>query len=158
MTPDQQTSTDVEDHVRIFDTTLRDGEQAPGFSMDRRAKLRLAHALEALGVDIIEAGFPQASPDDFAAVSEIAGMIRNATVCGLARCHTGDIETTARAIEKAQRSRIHLFLSTSPLHREHKLGMSKQQVIDTAVRSIELARGLCNEVEFSAEDALRTEP
>jgi 2-isopropylmalate synthase len=158
MTPDQQTSTDVEDHVRIFDTTLRDGEQAPGFSMDRRAKLRLAHALEALGVDIIEAGFPQASPDDFAAVAEIAGMLRHATVCGLARCQIGDIETTARAIEKAQRSRIHVFLSTSPLHREHKLGMSKQQVIDTAVRSIELARGLCHEVEFSAEDALRTEP
>jgi 2-isopropylmalate synthase len=158
MTPDQHTSTDAEDHVRIFDTTLRDGEQAPGFSMDRRAKLRLAHALEALGVDIIEAGFPQASPDDFAAVSEIAGILRNATVCGLARCQTGDIETTARAIEKAQRSRIHVFLSTSPLHREHKLGMSKQQVIDTAVRSIELARGLCHEVEFSAEDALRTEP
>ncbi|HEY9131380.1 MAG TPA: 2-isopropylmalate synthase [Dyella sp.] len=157
MTPDQ-TTPPSNDRVRIFDTTLRDGEQAPGFSMDRRAKLRLAHALEALGVDILEAGFPQASPDDFAAVAEIAGALRNTTVCGLARCQVGDIETTARAIEKAQHSRIHVFLSTSPLHREHKLGMSKQQVLDTAVKSIELARGLCHEVEFSAEDALRTEP
>jgi 2-isopropylmalate synthase len=182
MTPDQ-TNPPSNDRVRIFDTTLRDGEQAPGFSMDRRAKLRLAHALEALGVDILEAGFPQASPDDFAAVAEIAlgvdileagfpqaspddfaavveiaGALRNTTVCGLARCQVGDIETTARAIEKAQHSRIHVFLSTSPLHREHKLGMSKQQVLDTAVKSIELARGLCHEVEFSAEDALRTEP
>ena len=157
MTPDQ-TNPPSNDRVRIFDTTLRDGEQAPGFSMDRRAKLRLAHALEALGVDILEAGFPQASPDDFAAVAEIAGALRHTTVCGLARCQVGDIETTARAIEKAQHSRIHVFLSTSPLHREHKLGMSKQQVLDTAVKSIELARGLCHEVEFSAEDALRTEP
>ena len=157
MTTEQDTR-HAEDRVRIFDTTLRDGEQAPGFSMDRRAKLRLAHALEALGVDILEAGFPQASPDDFAAVAEIAKTLRTTTVCGLARCQVGDIETTARAIEKAQRSRIHVFLSTSPLHREHKLGMSKNQVLDAAVRSIELARGLCDEVEFSAEDALRTEP
>ncbi|HEX7816478.1 2-isopropylmalate synthase [Dyella sp.] len=157
MTTDQQSSPG-EDRVRIFDTTLRDGEQAPGFSMDRRAKLRLAHALEALGVDIIEAGFPQASRDDFAAVAEIAGMLRHATVCGLARCQIGDIDTTGRAIEKAHHSRIHVFLSTSPLHREHKLGMSKQQVIDTAVKAVERARGLCHEVEFSAEDALRTEP
>jgi 2-isopropylmalate synthase len=148
----------AEDRVRIFDTTLRDGEQAPGFSMDRRAKLCMAQALETLGVDILEAGFPQASPDDFAAVDEIARTLRNTTVCALARCQTGDIDTAARALERARRSRIHLFLSTSPLHREHKLGMSKQQVLDTAVASVEHARKYCADVEFSAEDALRTEP
>jgi 2-isopropylmalate synthase len=148
----------VEDRVRIFDTTLRDGEQAPGFSMDRRAKLCMAQALETLGVDILEAGFPQASPDDFAAVDEIARTLRNTTVCALARCQTGDIDTAARALQRARQSRIHLFLSTSPLHREHKLGMSKQQVLDTAVASIEHARKYCADVEFSAEDAMRTEP
>lgn len=149
---------DDADRVRIFDTTLRDGEQAPGFSMDRRAKLRMAQALEALGVDILEAGFPQASPDDFAAVAEIARTLKSTTVCGLARCQSGDIDTTARALEKARRSRIHVFLSTSPLHREHKLRMSKAQVLDAAVAAVERARQLCHEVEFSAEDALRTEP
>ena len=147
----------AEPHVRIFDTTLRDGEQAPGFSMDRRAKLRMAQTLEALGVDVLEAGFPQASPDDFAAVAEIAGTLTTSTACGLARCVPGDIETTARALEKARRARIHLFLSTSPLHREHKLNMSKQQVLDTAVAAVERAVRLCDEVEFSAEDATRTE-
>lgn len=146
------------ERVRIFDTTLRDGEQAPGFSMDRRAKLRMAQALEALGVDILEAGFPQASPDDFAAVAEIAATLKTTTVCALARCQHGDIDAAARALEKAQHSRIHVFLSTSPLHREHKLGMSKAQVLDTAVAGVERALGLCHEVEFSAEDALRTEP
>ncbi len=146
------------DRVRIFDTTLRDGEQAPGFSMDRRAKLRMAQALEALGVDILEAGFPQASPDDFAAVAEIARTLKTTTVCGLARCQMGDIEAAGRALVQAQHARIHLFLSTSPLHRQHKLNMSKAQVLDTAVAAIERARGLCHEVEFSAEDALRTEP
>ncbi|MFA6231503.1 MAG: 2-isopropylmalate synthase [Rhodanobacter sp.] len=154
---DASASADI-DRVRIFDTTLRDGEQAPGFSMDRRAKLRMAQALEALGVDVLEAGFPKASPDDFAAVAEIARTLKTTTVCGLARCQPGDIDDAARALEKAQHSRIHVFLSTSPLHREHKLGMSKAQVLDAAVASVERARGLCHEVEFSAEDALRTEP
>ena len=148
----------VPEQVRIFDTTLRDGEQAPGFSMDRRVKIRLAHALESLGVDILEAGFPQASPDDFAAVAEIAKALKGPTICGLARCQPGDIDTTARALAQARRSRIHLFLSTSPLHREHKLGKSKAQVIDMAAAAIERASGLCDEVEFSAEDASRTEP
>ena len=89
----------VADRVRIFDTTLRDGEQAPGFSMDRRAKLRMAQQLEALGVDVLEAGFPQASPDDFAAVAEIATLLKTTTVCGLARCQNGDIDSAARALE-----------------------------------------------------------
>ena len=157
-TADSIDSRVADERVRIFDTTLRDGEQAPGFSMDRRAKLRMAHALEALGVDVLEAGFPQASPDDFAAVAEIAQALKHTTVCGLARCQTGDIDSAARALEKAAHSRIHVFISTSPLHREHKLGMSKQQVLDAAVAAVERARGLAHEVEFSAEDALRTEP
>ena len=145
-------------HVLIFDTTLRDGEQAPGFSMDLRAKLQLAHALEELGVDVLEAGFPQASPDDFNAVAAIAGALHQPIVCALARCHPADIDIAARALESAEHARIHLFLSTSPLHREHKLGMSKAQVLECAARSVERARRLCPDVEFSAEDALRTEP
>jgi len=163
MKPTHQDSTDnvesdVDGRVRIFDTTLRDGEQAPGFSMDRRAKLRMAHALEALGVDIIEAGFPQASPDDFAAVAEIARTLKTPTIAALARCQEADIDSAGRALEGARHSRIHLFLSTSPLHREHKLGKSKQQVIDIAASAIQRAKALAHEVEFSAEDALRTEP
>jgi 2-isopropylmalate synthase len=145
------------ERVRIFDTTLRDGEQAPGFSMDRRAKIRIAHALEELGVDIIEAGFPQASPDDFAAVAQIASALRTPTICALARCQDADIDSAGKALERARHSRIHVFLSTSPLHRQHKLGKSKNEVIDIAVAAIRRARGLCDEVEFSAEDALRTE-
>jgi 2-isopropylmalate synthase len=147
-----------EARVRIFDTTLRDGEQAPGFALDRKAKLRIAQSLEALGVDVLEAGFPQASEEDFAAVREIARRVRGSTVCALARCQRGDIERAAQALEGAQRGRIHLFLSTSPLHREHKLGMSRAQVLEAAVAAVTRARGLCDEVEFSAEDALRTEP
>ena len=146
-------------HVRIFDTTLRDGEQAPGFALDAKAKLRMAQMLEALGVDVLEAGFPQASPDDFAATARIAETLRDGTtVCALARCRDGDIDRAGRALEKAKRSRIHVFISTSPLHREHKLGMSRAQVLDAAVAAVERAQGLCDEVEFSAEDAMRTEP
>lgn len=155
-TPDA--SSDAEDHVRIFDTTLRDGEQAPGFSLNRAQKLRLAHALAELGVDVMEAGFPQASPDDFAAVQSIARDVHGPTICGLARCQIGDIETTARAIEPAASGRIHVFISTSPLHREHKLRMDKSQVIDAVARCVARARELCEDIEFSAEDALRTEP
>jgi 2-isopropylmalate synthase len=163
MNPANQGSTesvesDVDGRVRIFDTTLRDGEQAPGFSMDRRAKLRMAHALEALGVDIIEAGFPQASPDDFAAVAEIARTLKTPTIAALARCQPADIDSAGKALQGARHSRIHLFLSTSPLHREHKLGKSKQEVIDIAGTAILRAKALAHEVEFSAEDALRTEP
>lgn len=149
---------DVGGRVRIFDTTLRDGEQAPGFSMDRRAKMRMAHALEELGVDIIEAGFPQASPDDFAAVAEIARTLKTPTIAALARCQPGDIDSAGKALQGARHSRIHLFLSTSPLHREHKLGKSRQEVIDIAATAIRRAKALAHEVEFSAEDAMRTEP
>jgi len=151
----------VEDDVRrvlIFDTTLRDGEQAPGFSMSRAQKLRVAHALADLGVDIVEAGFPIASDGDFESVRAIAAEVHGVTICGLARAQAKDIETAARALEPAARGRIHIFLATSPLHREHKLDMSKAQVIDTAIAAIRRARELCDDVEFSAEDAIRTEP
>jgi len=158
-TSDSDSEADVaERRVLIFDTTLRDGEQAPGFSMSRAQKLRVAHALADLGVDIIEAGFPVASDGDFESVRAIGAEIRNARICGLARAQAKDIEAVARALEGAAKPRIHIFLATSPLHREHKLNMSKQQVIDTAIAAIRRGRELCDDVEFSAEDAIRTEP
>lgn len=143
--------------VLIFDTTLRDGEQSPGFSMSRAQKLRMAHALEELGVDVIEAGFPIASEGDFGSVRAIAAELRTARICGLARAQMKDIDACARALAPAAHARIHIFLATSPLHREHKLGMSKQQVVDTATAAIRRACELCDDVEFSAEDAIRTE-
>ncbi len=155
-TPDNQES-DVREHVRIFDTTLRDGEQAPGFSMDRAQKLRMANALGELGVDVLEAGFPQASPDDFAAVAAIAEQVRGPSICGLARCMQGDIDTAARALEKARAPRIHVFLGTSPLHREFKLCKTKDEVVEMVDRGVRRARELCDDVEFSPEDGLRTE-
>ncbi len=146
------------ERVLIFDTTLRDGEQAPGFSMSRAQKLRMAAALADLGVDILEAGFPHASPDDFSSVEAIARSVRGPRICGLARCQNGDIESAGRAVAPAEKSRIHIFLATSPLHRQFKLQMSQQQVIDTAVAGVHRALELCDDVEFSAEDAIRTEP
>jgi 2-isopropylmalate synthase len=146
------------ERVRIFDTTLRDGEQAPGFSMSRAQKLRMAHALADLGVDVIEAGFPQASDGDFESVRAVATEIRGPVICGLARAQFGDIEAVARATETADRSRIHIFLATSPIHRRHKLNMSREQVLETGFKAVKRARELCAEVEFSAEDAIRTEP
>jgi 2-isopropylmalate synthase len=146
------------DRVRVFDTTLRDGEQAPGFSMSRVQKLRMAHALAELGVDIIEAGFPQASDGDFDSVRAIATEVRGPTICGLARAQLADIEAVARATEPAQHARIHIFLATSPIHRRHKLNMSREQVLDAGTKAVRRARELCDDVEFSAEDAIRTEP
>lgn len=144
--------------VCVFDTTLRDGEQAPGFSMSRAQKLRMAHALAELGVDVIEAGFPQASAGDFESVRAVATEVRGPTICGLARAQSGDIEAVARATEGAQRARIHIFLATSPIHRRYKLGMSREQVLETGFKAVRRARELCDDVEFSAEDAIRTEP
>src|SRR5690625_17259 len=144
--------------VIVFDTTLRDGEQAPGFSMNLAGKPDKARALEILGVDVLEAGFPHASPDDFNAVAKIAGALETTTVCALARCHAGDIESAARALEKARRSRIHVFLATSPVHRKHKLEMSREQIVETAVLAVERARDYAAESEVSAEDAMSTEP
>ena len=145
------------DHVRIFDTTLRDGEQAPGFSMSTDAKLIVARALKALKVDIIEAGFAAASPGDAAAVRTIAAEIEGPTICSLARASIADIEAAARALEPARKKRIHTFIGTSPLHREAKLKMSKSEIISRIDEVVAFARSLTDDVEFSPEDAIRTE-
>jgi 2-isopropylmalate synthase len=144
--------------VVIFDTSLRDGEQSPGCSMTAKQKLRFAHALADLGVDVIEAGFPASSSADLEACRAIARDVRDATVAVLARCHAGDIEYCARALDGATNPRIHVFISTSPLHREHKLGLGRDEVLERATMGVRLARRYADEVEFSAEDALRTEP
>jgi 2-isopropylmalate synthase len=143
--------------IRIFDTTLRDGEQSPGASMNRTEKLEVAQALETLGVDIIEAGFPIASPGDFESVRDIAAAIRESTVCGLARCNDGDIDRAWEALQVARRPRIHVFLATSSIHREFKLRMTEDEVVARAVAGVSRARGLCDDIEFSPEDAARTE-
>ena len=148
-----------EDRVYIFDTTLRDGEQCPGASMNLRQKLEVARQLEKLGVDIIEAGFPCISDGDFEAVSTIARTIRNCRIAGLARCVENDVRQAAAAVAAAgERARIHVFLATSPLHREYKLKKTKEEVLELAVRYVKMARSLVEDVEFSAEDASRTEP
>ena len=143
--------------IRIFDTTLRDGEQAPGCSMTLREKLRVARALSELNVDIIEAGFPAASPGDFDAVKAIADENLGPVICGLARCNPADIEKVHAAVKGADRHRIHVFVATSAIHREHKLKMAKEEIIRSAVGAITMARELCDDVEFSPEDASRTE-
>jgi 2-isopropylmalate synthase len=145
------------DRVRIFDTTLRDGEQSPGASMNHAEKVEVARALAALGVDVIEAGFPIASPGDFEAVRAIAAEVTGATVCGLARCNERDIDRAWEALRYAQKPRIHVFLATSAIHREHKLKMSREQIIARAVESVRRAKGYCADIEFSPEDAARTE-
>ena len=143
--------------VRIFDTTLRDGEQAPGFSMTEDGKIRMARALAALNVDVIEAGFAAASPGDFRAIERIAREVEGPVICSLARTHRGDIKAAADALAPASRKRIHTFLGTSPIHRDAKLHMSKEQVIATIRETVAYAREFTDDVEFSAEDAIRTE-
>jgi 2-isopropylmalate synthase len=143
--------------VIIFDTTLRDGEQSPGAAMNLEEKLRIARVLEDLGVDVMEAGFPIASKGDFEAVQEIAKVVKNATVCGLARAQTHDIERAAEALKPTARGRIHTFISTSPLHMKHKLQMSAEKVLDAVTNSVTLARKLIGDVEWSAEDGTRTD-
>ena len=143
--------------IQIFDTTLRDGEQSPGATLTPSEKLRLAHQLEALGVDIIEAGFPISSIDDFNAVRTIAKEIRTPVITGLSRAAAGDIERAAAALEGAHRARIHTFLATSEIHLKHKLKISQEECIDRATAAVRLAATLADEVEFSPEDALRTD-
>ncbi|HEV3167320.1 MAG TPA: 2-isopropylmalate synthase [Isosphaeraceae bacterium] len=145
------------DRIRIFDTTLRDGEQSPGASMNIAEKVEVARALAGLGVDIIEAGFPIASPGDFEAVRAIAAEVTGATVCGLARCNDRDIDRAWEALQFAQRPRIHVFLATSAIHRDHKLKMTREQVIERAVASVSRAKSYLADIEFSPEDATRTE-
>ena len=146
------------DRVIIFDTTLRDGEQSPGFSMNLHEKLRMAEALTALGVDVIEAGFPIASTGDFDSVKLIAETIRGPVVCGLARSGAADILRAAEAVRPAERRRIHTFLSTSPLHMKYKLRMEPDAVLALVSSSVTLARHHTDDVEWSAEDGSRTEP
>jgi 2-isopropylmalate synthase len=146
------------DRVYIFDTTLRDGEQSPGCSMTVPEKLRLAHKLVELGVDILEAGFPIASDGDFEAVDAISREFPWANVAALARANTADIERAAAALQHARRPRIHTFLATSDIHLKYKLKKSRQQVLDEAVAAVALARNYTDDVEFSAEDATRTDP
>ncbi len=143
--------------IAIFDTTLRDGEQSPGATMTPSEKLRLAHQLEALGVDVIEAGFPVSSDDDFKSVQTIAREIRGPVITGLARATRLDIERAAAAVEGAQRARLHTFLATSPIHLKHKLRISEEECLDRAVEAVRLARSLVDEVEFSPEDATRSD-
>src|SRR5579863_2868801 len=145
------------DRVLIFDTTLRDGEQSPGCSMTRPEKLRVARALAELGVDVIEAGFPAASKGDWESVQAVAREIQGPIICGLARCNPEDIELAARALADAPRRRIHVFLATSAIHRQYKLNMAQEEILRTAIEGVKLARGLCEDVEFSPEDASRTE-
>lgn len=148
----------MSERLYIFDTTLRDGEQSPGASMTREEKIRIARQLERLGVDIIEAGFAAASPGDADSIRAIAEVIRESTICSLARATERDIRTAGEAIAPAAHKRIHTFIATSPLHMEKKLNMSPDQVVEAAVKAVLLAREYTDDVEFSAEDALRSEP
>ena len=149
----------MSDRVLIFDTTLRDGEQAPGCSLNTGEKLQVAGALCELGVDVIEAGFPIASPGDFDAVNGIAREFGGrATIAALARCRDADIDRAGESLGGCERPRIHVFLATSALHREHKLRMTTDQIVERAVDGVRRAKGFCDDVEFSPEDASRTEP
>ncbi len=148
---------DAKNKVLIFDTTLRDGEQAPGASMNDEEKMEIAFQLERLGVDIIEAGFPVSSPGDFKAVQRVAKHIKASIVCGLARCIKKDIDAVYEAVKKAKRSRIHVFLATSKIHRQFKLKMDKAQILQLAVDSVRYAKKKVDDIEFSPEDASRTE-
>src|SRR5436190_3677509 len=145
------------ERVIIFDTTMRDGEQSPGASMSLDEKLELAKILEDMKVDVIEAGFPIASNGDFEAVRKISEIVTESIVCGLARAGAADIERAGEAIKPAKRGRIHTFISTSPVHMKWKLQMEPEQVLDMVTRSVTLARNLTDDVEWSAEDATRTE-
>ncbi len=146
-----------QDRLVIFDTTLRDGEQSPGASMTKDEKVRIAKALEKMRVDVIEAGFAAASPGDFDSISAVANAVRESTICSLARAVDRDIEQAAAALANAERARIHTFIATSPIHMQHKLRMEPDAVIEQAVRAITKARGLVSDVEFSCEDAGRSE-
>jgi 2-isopropylmalate synthase len=145
------------DKLIIFDTTLRDGEQSPGASMTKEEKVRIAKALERMRVDVIEAGFPAASKGDFEAVQAVARAVSGSRICGLARAHEQDIRRAGEAVRDAAAARIHTFLATSPVHMKMKLQMTPDQVLEQAVRSVKLARQLCDDVEFSPEDAGRSE-
>jgi 2-isopropylmalate synthase len=148
----------MSNHLIIFDTTLRDGEQSPGASMTREEKTRIARQLERLRVDVIEAGFPASSNGDFAAVQDIARAIRDSTVCALARANENDVRRAGEALAAAKSMRIHTFIASSPIHMQMKLRMTPEQVLDQAVKAVRWAREYTDNVEFSPEDAGRSEP
>ncbi len=147
----------MSDRLIIFDTTLRDGEQSPGASMTKEEKIRIARQLEKLGVDVIEAGFAAASPGDFEAVKAIAEVVKESTICSLARANENDVRKAGEAIRPAAKGRIHTFIATSPIHMQNKLRMTEDQVVDAAVKAVKIAREYTDDVEFSAEDAVRSE-
>jgi len=144
-------------HIKIFDTTLRDGEQTPRVNLNAKEKLRIAKQLESLGVDIIEAGFAVASPGDFEAVKMIAENVEKSTVTSLSRAVKKDIEVAAEAVKNAKKPRIHTFIATSPIHREYKLKMTKEHILDRVKEMVSYAKSFIDDIEFSSEDATRTE-
>ena len=153
----EKNTMNTNNRVIIFDTTLRDGEQSPGAAMTKEEKIRVARQLEKLGVDVIEAGFAAASPGDFESVNAVAKTITNATVCSLARAVENDVRKAGEALAPAPKKRIHTFIATSPIHMEYKLKMKPQQVIDAAVKAVKIAKEYTDDVEFSAEDAVRSD-
>jgi len=146
------------DRVVIFDTTLRDGEQSPGATLHTDEKLEIARQLARLGVDVIEAGFPASSPGDLDAVRRIAREVKGSTICGLARCVKSDVDAAWEAVKDAERKRIHVFIATSDIHMQHKLRMTREQVVEAARQMVTHARSLCEDIEFSPEDAGRSDP
>lgn len=144
--------------IKIFDTTLRDGEQTPGVNLNLKEKLIIAKRLEALKVDVIEAGFPAASQGDFAAVQAISNQIKESTIAALCRAIPKDIDLAYEAIKNAENGRIHTFIATSPIHMKYKLNMTEKEVIDGAIQAVKYSKALCNNIEFSAEDAYRSNP
>jgi len=143
--------------IKIFDTTLRDGEQSPGFSMNLREKLMMAQQLENLGVDVIEAGFAAASPEDFESVKQIGEICGKTEICGLARCNEMDIEATIKALRGAKKPRIHVFIATSDIHLEHKLKISRDEAVKKAIMGVKMAKSFTDMVDFSPEDATRSD-
>lgn len=148
----------MNNHITIFDTTLRDGEQSPGYSMNRSEKLRLALQLEKLGVDVIEAGFPIASDGDYETVREIGKVIKQSTVAALCRTRDIDLERAVSSLEFAAKPRVHTFIATSDIHMKYKLQQTREQVLESAVKAVKYARSWYDDVEFSAEDASRSDP
>src|SRR5512138_2116601 len=147
----------AQDRVVVFDTTLRDGEQSPGASMNLEQKLQVARALRDLGVDVIEAGFAAASPGDLAAIAAVGQQIEGPIIASLSRCNKGDIAASWEALKNTPRKRCHVFLATSPIHRDFKLKLVKEEIIKRSVEGVKMAREKFEDVEFSAEDAARTE-
>ncbi|WP_217912873.1 2-isopropylmalate synthase [Miltoncostaea marina] len=160
MTADEQTAApqDPAKRITFFDTTLRDGEQAPGITLNTREKVEIAHQLARLGVDVIEAGFPISSPGDFEGVRAVAAEVPGVIVAGLARANPRDVTTAGEAVRDAERPRIHTFIATSDIHLTYKLKMSREQVLTAATEAVRLARSIVDDVEFSCEDATRSEP